>query len=53
MEKTWILHPIAREQEIIAVVMTNAVIQTEDINNLFVILSNNLVYLSTYGTSAG
>ncbi len=53
MKKKSIPYTFAREQEIIIVVMTDAVIQAEDVNNFFVKLSDDPVSLSTYGTSVG
>ncbi len=53
MKKKSIPYKFAREQKIMAVVMTNAVIQAEDVNNFFVKFSDDPVTLSAYRMSAG
>ncbi len=53
MKKKSIPYMFAREQEIIIVVMTNAVIQAEGVNNFFVKFSDDPVSLSACGSSAG
>ena len=53
MIKKSIPYTFAREQEIIAVVMTDAVIQAEDVNNFFVKFSDDPVSLSAFGTNVG